>query len=77
MVKVFTWAIEELVAENKLSPADIVRAVLVLDGDHGQGPFRLCFKLLLVLVGFDDHVHKTKATAEVYCVKDEGTLLYG
>ena len=71
----FARAIEELVAENELSPEDIVRAFLVLGGDHGQGAFQLYFKALLVLVGFDEPVHKTKSIAEVYCAKEEGTLL--
>ena len=33
------------------------------------------FKALLVLVGCDEPVHKTKAIVEVYCAKEDGALL--
>ena len=71
----FARSVQELIVEYKISSKDIVGVFLVVGGDHGQGAFRLCFRALLTVRGRVHPVYKTKSIAEVYCKKEEGTLL--
>ena len=48
---------------------------LALGGDHGQGAFWLCFRALLTVKGVKMPYYKTKLIAEIYCKKEEGTIL--
>ncbi len=61
--------------EYSANPNDVKKLFLVVGGDHGQGAFRFIIRCLVSLRGKTLPVHSTKCIAEVYCKKDEDTLL--
>jgi hypothetical protein len=71
----FSRTIQELIIEYDIIPEDILRTFLVLGGDHGQDAFRLCFRALITVRYRSMPYYKTKSIAEVYCKKEEGSIL--
>eukprot|EP00581_Thalassiosira_minuscula_P022931 CAMPEP_0184435336 /NCGR_PEP_ID=MMETSP0738-20130409/485517_1 /TAXON_ID=385413 /ORGANISM="Thalassiosira miniscula, Strain CCMP1093" /LENGTH=117 /DNA_ID=CAMNT_0026801683 /DNA_START=228 /DNA_END=578 /DNA_ORIENTATION=+ len=71
----YVETVQELLSEHAVKPWDVTGVFLAVGGDHGQGAFRICFRLLLRLKDRELPIYKTKAIAEVYCKKEEGVLL--
>ena len=68
-------AIEDIIAEYKINIFEISKMRLVLGGDHGQGAFRLCFRIILNVDNRDGPIYATKSIGEVYSAKEEGIIL--
>lgn len=57
-------------------PISLIEQIrLVFGGDHGQGAFRLCFRVLIDVLGRDKPIYKTSSIAEVHCKKEKGVIL--
>ena len=77
--KDFSRSAKKLVVEHNINinimPEDIVALFHAFGGDHWQGLFQLCCCFLLKVRGKEIPYYKTKAITEVYCKKEEGTML--
>ena len=67
--------VEELLDEHAVKPGAVCKIRMVIGGDHGQGAFRLCFRVVINLKNKKKPIHKIKAVAEVYSSKEEGVVL--
>ena len=61
--------------KHALKPGAVCKIRMVIGGDHGQGAFRLCFRVVINLKNKKKPIHKIKAVAEVYSSKEEGIVL--
>ena len=76
----FKKAVEVLLRVNQVRKRRRVKRIrLVVGGDHGQGAFRLGFKVLIDVESADGEerkvLHKTVNIATVHCKKEVGAIL--
>ena len=72
----FKKAVETLLRVNRLKNRKQVKRIrLIIGGDHGQGAFRLGFRVLIDTEGGKSPMCKTINIATVYCKKEVGAIL--